>query len=139
MTPPDLSCADTPGGHGDGKDAAARERQAGAAEQRALVNQARGVGDVKKAAAMQAAAGVEQWFGASRADALRERIQRSKAASACSSQRGDVTQKEVSAYGEVPHGDNALGDVLAGCPVFEFLLENLWLKNLGAGVLATLR
>ena len=55
---------------------------------------------------MQAAAGVDECFGAARAGALREQIRRSKAASACSLQGADA-EKAVDACEEAVHDDNA--------------------------------
>ena len=48
------------GGDGPGSGEGAGAKHAAAAELRALANQARGVGDLKKVSAMQAAAGVEE-------------------------------------------------------------------------------
>ena len=75
---PDAPFEDASEGHRAGSGQVAREHQAAAAEARARANQARGVGDLKKTSAMQAAAGAEECFGAARADALREQIRRSK-------------------------------------------------------------
>ena len=88
------------GGHGAGSDPGARSKHAAAADARAFANQSRGVGDLAKASAMQAAAGVDECFGAARAGARREQIRRSKAASACSLQ-GTVAEKAADACEEL--------------------------------------
>ena len=111
---PGASCADASGGHRVGSIATVREQQAAAAEARALATQTRGVGDVRQASAMQAAAGVEQWIGASRAAALRERLQRSRAASVCFSQGTGATEKAVDSHGDAVHGGDASDSALVG-------------------------
>ena len=60
------------GGRGAGSGAGAGAKHAAAAEARALANLSRGVADLKKASAMQAAAGVDECLGASRPKDLRE-------------------------------------------------------------------
>ena len=100
------------GGHGAGSGAGAGAKHAAAAEARALASQSRGVGDLKKASAMQAAAGVEECFGASRADALREQIRRSKIARFGASHDTRSAQQAVDACKDAPGGiasDSAQG------------------------------
>ena len=102
------------GGDGLGSGEGAGAKHAAAAELRALANQARGVGDLKKVSAMQAAAGVEECFGAARADALREQIRRSKAASSSSSRGTGPAHKAVDACEGAGPGGMASDTVLGG-------------------------
>ena len=74
-----------------------------------LANQARGIRDLRKVAAMQAKAGSEESFGASRADALREQIRRSKAASSSSSLVTGSAPKTVDSTGDAAAVANASG------------------------------
>ena len=81
----------------------AREEHAAAAEARALASKGRGIGNLEKASVRQTTASSEEWFGASRADALRGQYRRSKAASSVSSpSTGSAPTRTVSVQGAAP-------------------------------------
>ena len=79
------------------------ERVSARKEVCALASQGRGIGNLEKVSVRQATASSEEWFGASRADALREQYRRSKAASSVSSpSTGSAPTRTVSVQGAAP-------------------------------------